>query len=76
MPRKFKAGSHVMLKPAGIPMTVTMYADKNLDEKEIKNGESIVCVTWLTLDGKVRTARYKENMLLPFPLKEWNGQHL
>ena len=76
MLRKFRAGSHVMVKPAGIPMTVTMYADKHLGEDAIKNGEAMVCVTWQTLEGKVRTARFKENILLPFPLTEWNGRPL
>jgi len=74
--RKYKAGSHVMVKPAGIPMTVTMYADRHLDTAAIKNGEAIVCVTWQTLDGKIRTARFKENMLAPFPLNKWNGNYL
>ena len=76
MLKKFKPGTHVMVKPYGIPMMVTMYADKHLDPAAINAGEALVCVTWETLDGKVRTARFQEKLLMPFPLNEWNGQHL
>ena len=74
MSRKFKPGDSVMQKPAGIPMTVTMYANKApLADGRI--GE-IVCVTWAGISGRTRTAKFAEDMLLPFPFPEWTKGEL
>ena len=70
MARKFKPGNHVMLKKGGMPMTVTMYVNETNTEKET------ICVTWSTLDGKTKTARYPEDELVLFSKKEWNGKLL
>jgi len=71
MSRKFKPGSHVTLRRGGMPMMVTMYADR-----AVKDNKGIVCVTWTTLDNKTRTAKYHEDELILFTGTEWNGRKL
>ncbi|RYY64566.1 MAG: hypothetical protein EOO13_18325 [Chitinophagaceae bacterium] len=67
--RKFKPGNCVMLRPAGIPMTVTMYVNKSTIGKGAF-GE-LVCVTWGGINGKIKTAKFQEDMLQLFPYPEW-----
>lgn len=74
MTRKFKAGDCVMVKPAGIPMTVTMYANK-APLSDGRQGE-IVCVTWAGIKGKTRTAKFSEEELVPFPYPQWTKGEL
>ena len=70
MAKKFRPGNHVMLKKGGIPMLVTMYTVKG------ENLPNTLCVTWTTLEGKTKTAKFHEDELVLFPRKEWNGKPL
>ena len=51
-------------------MLVTMYTVKG------ENLPNTLCVTWTTLEGKTKTAKFHEDELVLFPRKEWNGKPL
>ena len=69
MARKFKPGNSVMLKPVSIPMTVTMYVQKS--SLGLGGQGDLVCVTWDESNGRIKTAKFQEDMLTLFPYPSW-----